>query len=64
MLQKLLPKTVHRTAEATEIKLLKIEENVVRTNPVSNLNSRDFEELFIPPDNTKREILNKLRERL
>ena len=51
-------KVVHKTAEATgELTGNKIAENIVKSKPVSDVNSRNVEEIVIPPEK-RQEILN------
>ena len=58
MLQKLLPKCSLETAEATrELRGSKIAKEIVKPKPVPEKNSRNVEEIVIPPEKTQ-EILN------
>ena len=51
MLQKLLPKRNHKTAEKTgELRAKNIAEKIVNPKPVYNDSSRTNEEIVIPPE--------------
>ena len=53
-------KIVHKTAEATEeLTRKKIAETTVKPKPMPDVNSRNFEEIAIPPEKRK-EKLNEL----
>ena len=55
-------KAVHEIAEATgELIRNKIGEKVVKPKPVLDVNSTNFEEIFIPTEK-RQEILNKIRK--
>ena len=61
VLQKLLPKTVHKAAEVTGEFIGKMTDKIVKPKYVINENSRNIEELIVPPEK-REEILNKLRQ--
>ena len=57
-------KVIHKTAEATrELIGNKIAEKIVKPKPVPDENSRNVEEIVIPPEK-RQEILNELRQAL
>ena len=55
-------KVVHKTAEATgEFIGNKITDKIMEPNPVPEENSRNFEEIIIPPEK-REELLNELKQ--
>ena len=55
-------KVVHKIAEATgEFIGNKITDKIMEPNPVPEENSRNFEEMIIPPEK-REELLNELRQ--
>ena len=57
MLQKLLPKRNHKTAEKTgELRAKNIAEKIVNPKPVYNESSRNNEEIVVPPEKRRQSL--------
>ena len=55
-------KVIHKTAEATEELIEnKIAEKIVKPKPLPEANSRNVEEIVIPPEK-RQEVLNEIKQ--